>query len=290
MYRRSNQSKQVNAYRRQLDVRVAGFEPPKPVQTFGQCGFDHVLLGAIKRAGYDNPTAIQAQALPAALSGRDILVGGWVCSLTNGKWGWRQLDALNAVTPHSVANERTMTTNPQALAKTGSGKTAAFVLPMLVHVLDQPEPQKGQGPVALVLAPTRELAEQIHKEARRFAKPYNLRVVAAFGGLSKFDQVKELKAGAEVRGVVGSARKLAPSNSSAPSFAPPLPQLHQNTHPSLPHPPTPRQAAVATPGRMIDLIKMKACTLGRVTYTVLDEADRMLDMGFEPQVMRSCVI
>ena len=69
---------------------------------------------------------------------------------------------------------------------------------MLVHTLDQPEVAKGQGPVALVLAPTRELAEQIHKEARRFAKAYDLRVAAAFGGLSKFDQVKELKAGSEV--------------------------------------------------------------------------------------------
>lgn len=60
----------------------------------------------------------------------------------------------------------------QGLAKTGSGKTAAFVLPMLVHIMDQPELQKGQGPIGLVLAPTRELAEQIHKEARKFSKPY----------------------------------------------------------------------------------------------------------------------
>ena len=61
----------------------------------------------------------------------------------------------------------------QGLAKTGSGKTAAFVLPMLVHIMDQPELEKGQGPIGLVLAPTRELAEQIHKEARKFSKPYS---------------------------------------------------------------------------------------------------------------------
>ena len=67
---------QVNTYRRQLDVRVAGFEPPRPIQTFGQCGFEAALLTALKRAGYNKPTAIQAQALPAALSGRDVLVGG----------------------------------------------------------------------------------------------------------------------------------------------------------------------------------------------------------------------
>jgi len=60
----------------------------------------------------------------------------------------------------------------QGLAKTGSGKTAAFVLPMLVHIMDQQELEKGQGPIGLVLAPTRELAEQIHKETRKFSKPY----------------------------------------------------------------------------------------------------------------------
>lgn len=139
----------------------------------------------------------------------------------------------------------------QGLAKTGSGKTAAFVLPMLVHVMDQPELCKGQGPIAIILAPTRELSEQIHRETRKFAKPYGehaascvafvlfvlcsrfgrhrhrhrimtrhahqpvlslhpasttpacvyagLRCVAAFGGLSKYEQVKELKAGAPPR-------------------------------------------------------------------------------------------
>ncbi|KAF8073162.1 DEAD-box ATP-dependent RNA helicase 24 [Scenedesmus sp. PABB004] len=191
---------EVRDYRRELQVHVSGFDPPRPIKTFGQAGFDHHLLGAIKKAGYDAPTPIQAQALPAVLSGRDVL----------------------------------------GLAKTGSGKTAAFVLPMLVHIMDQPELSKGAGPIGLVLAPTRELAEQIHKEARRFAKPYGLRVVAAFGGLSKYEQFKGLKAGAE--------------------------------------------AAVATPGRMMDLVKQKACGLSRVTYLVLDEADRMFDMGFEQQV------
>jgi superfamily II DNA or RNA helicase len=77
---------------------------------------------------YEQPTAIQAQALPAALSGRDVL----------------------------------------GIAKTGSGKTAAFVLPMLVHLMDQAELAKGEGPIGLVVAPTRELAEQIHKETRRW--------------------------------------------------------------------------------------------------------------------------
>ncbi|KAK9804524.1 hypothetical protein WJX73_004516 [Symbiochloris irregularis] len=191
---------EVNTLRRQLGVRIAGFDPPRPVHTFAQLGLDGALLAAIKRAGFDKPTAIQAQAIPAALSGRDVL----------------------------------------GIAKTGSGKTAAFVLPMLVHIMDQPELEKGTGPIGVIVAPTRELSEQIHKEARKFSKPYNLRVAAAFGGLSKYEQFKDLKGGSEV--------------------------------------------AVCTPGRMIDLIKMKACTMHRTTFLVFDEADRMFDMGFEPQV------
>ena len=68
----------MNEYRRQLEVRISGYDAPKPIQTFGQAGFDHLLLGAIKRAGYDKPTAIQAQAMPAVLSGRDVLVSGFM--------------------------------------------------------------------------------------------------------------------------------------------------------------------------------------------------------------------
>ena len=88
------------------------------------------------------------------------------------------------------------------MAETGSGKTAAFLLPMLVHIMDQPELREGEGPIAVIMAPTRELAEQIHREARRFAKGYGLRVCAAFGGLEKRTQVKDLKAGSEVRSPV----------------------------------------------------------------------------------------
>jgi ATP-dependent RNA helicase DDX42 len=75
-------SLQVRELRRELDIHVSGFDPPRPIKTFGQAGFDHLLLGAIKKAGYEAPTAIQAQALPAALSGRDLLVsrpGPLVC-------------------------------------------------------------------------------------------------------------------------------------------------------------------------------------------------------------------
>lgn len=79
--------------------------------------------------------------------------------------------------PQSHIRSACRTAPVQGLAKTGSGKTAAFVLPMLVHIMDQPELRKGEGPIGLILAPTRELSEQIHKETRKFSKPYGELVV-----------------------------------------------------------------------------------------------------------------
>ena len=155
----------------------------------------------MRRHGYEEPTPIQCQALPIALSGRDMI----------------------------------------GIAATGSGKTAAFVLPALTHIMAQHELRKGDGPIALILAPTHELAEQIVKEARRFAKPLGVRCTAVFGGVGKYEQFKELKAGAEL--------------------------------------------VVGTPGRLIELIGTKgALSMTRVTYVVIDEADRMFSLGFEQQV------
>lgn len=193
----------VADYRKSLRIRVSGFDVSKPIKLFEDCGFSTALMNAISKQGYEKPTPIQCQALPIVLSGRDII----------------------------------------GIAKTGSGKTVAFVLPMIVHIMDQPEIEKEEGPIGMICAPTRELAHQIYLEARKFAKPYNLRVAAVYGGVSKHDQFKELKAGCEI--------------------------------------------VVATPGRLIDLLKMKALKMFRATYLVLDEADRMFDLGFEPQIRLS---
>ncbi|CAL9063740.1 DEAD-box ATP-dependent RNA helicase 24-like [Musa acuminata AAA Group] len=190
----------VTEYQKSLAIRVSGFDVPKPIKLFEDCGFPTALMGAITKQGYEKPTTIQCQALPIVLSGIDII----------------------------------------GIAKTGSGKTAAFVLPMIVHILDQPELDKGEGPIGVICAPTRELAHQIFLETKKFAKPYGICVAAVYGGVSKLDQFKELKAGCEI--------------------------------------------VVATPGRLIDLLKMKAVTMVRATYLVLDEADRMFDLGFEPQI------
>ncbi|CAO3622193.1 unnamed protein product [Cunninghamella blakesleeana] len=196
---------QTQAIRKELGLRVSGSCVPKPCISFAHFGFDEDLMNAIIKAGYTEPSGIQKQAIPVVLEGRDII----------------------------------------GIAKTGSGKTAAFVLPMLIHIMDQAELVKGDGPIGLILAPTRELAVQIYSEAKKFAKAYGLKVAAVYGGASKMQQFKDLRSGTV-------------------------------------------EILVATPGRLIDMIKMKATNLKRVSYLVLDEADRMFDLGFEPQVRSIC--
>ena len=154
----------VDAKRRQLDVHVLGVDPPNPVGRFGQCGgLSAETLRILKRLGYATPTPIQSQAIPALLQGRDVV----------------------------------------GIAKTGSGKTAAFLLPALVHAMDQPELSKGDGPIVLALAPTRELGSQILAECKKLARAHEgLRCVGVLGGGSKTENFRELRAGAEV--VVGT--------------------------------------------------------------------------------------
>ncbi|VDK46951.1 unnamed protein product [Anisakis simplex] len=186
--------------RNRLNLKVAGLNPPKPVSAFAHFGFDEALMNVIRKSEYEHPTAIQAQSIPAALSGRDVL----------------------------------------GIAKTGSGKTVAYLWPAIVHIMDQPTLEPGDGPIALIVVPTRELAIQVYQEAKRFCKVYNIAVICAYGGGSKWEQQNALKEGGEL--------------------------------------------VVATPGRIIDLVKIEATNFNRVTFLVFDEADRMFDMGFEAQV------
>ncbi|KAI4881479.1 hypothetical protein NFI96_012223 [Prochilodus magdalenae] len=197
---------EVNEYRLEMEgITVKGKGCPKPIKSWVQCGTSMKVLNALKKHNYEKPTPIQAQAIPAIMSGRDII----------------------------------------GIAKTGSGKTIAFVLPMFRHVLDQRPLEEGEGPIAVIMTPTRELALQITKECKKFSKPLGLRVVCVYGGTGISEQIAELKRGAEI--------------------------------------------IVCTPGRMIDMLGAnsgRVTNLRRVTYVVVDEADRMFDMGFEPQVMR----
>ncbi|XP_029365253.1 ATP-dependent RNA helicase DDX42 [Echeneis naucrates] len=149
---------QVLELRQKLNLRVSGAAPPKPCTSFAHFTFDEQLMHQIRKSEYTQPTPIQCQGVPIALSGRDMI----------------------------------------GIAKTGSGKTAAFIWPMLVHIMDQKELEAGEGPIAVIVCPTRELCQQIHAECKRFGKAYSLRSVAVYGGGSMWEQAKALQEGAEI--------------------------------------------------------------------------------------------
>ncbi|KAK0392619.1 hypothetical protein NLU13_2114 [Sarocladium strictum] len=138
---------EVADLRLELDgIKVKGENVPKPVQKWSQCGLSRQTLDVIHGLGYEKPTPIQMQALPALMSGRDVI----------------------------------------GVAKTGSGKTVAFLMPMFRHIKDQPPLKDNEGPVGLIMTPTRELATQIHRDCKPFLKMMGLRAIA------------ELKRGAEI--------------------------------------------------------------------------------------------
>ncbi|KAG0502422.1 hypothetical protein HPP92_002494 [Vanilla planifolia] len=192
----------VEDYRRKKEITVEGRDVPKPVREFRDVGFPDYVMQEIVKAGFVEPTPIQAQGWPMALKGRDLI----------------------------------------GIAETGSGKTLAYLLPAIVHVNAQPILAPGDGPIVLVLAPTRELAVQIQQEATKFGASSKIKNTCIYGGVPKGPQVRDLQKGVEI--------------------------------------------VIATPGRLIDMLESHHTNLRRVTYLVLDEADRMLDMGFEPQIRK----
>lgn len=165
---------------------------------FSDLGLEPGLLRAVAEKGYETPTPIQQQAIPAVLSGQDVLAG----------------------------------------AQTGTGKTAGFVLPLLQRLVAA----HGRAPRALVLTPTRELAAQVAESARMYGRHTNLRTAVVFGGVSEKPQIGALRTGCDL--------------------------------------------LIATPGRMLDLVEQGALDLSQINHFVLDEADRMLDMGFIHDIKR----
>ncbi|KAK0089454.1 hypothetical protein PV326_004479 [Microctonus aethiopoides] len=192
----------AEAYRSSKEITVKGTTIPAPNVFFEDGGFPDYVLTELRRQGFNEPTAIQAQGWPIALSGRDMV----------------------------------------GIAQTGSGKTLAYILPAIVHINNQPRLNRGDGPIALVLAPTRELAQQIQQVAADFGVSSQVRNTCIFGGAPKGPQARDLERGVEI--------------------------------------------CIATPGRLIDFLERGTTNLRRCTYLVLDEADRMLDMGFEPQIRK----
>ena len=149
---------EVNERREDLSIKVRGKGCPAPVESWEQCGLSERVLQCLDRLNLTSPFAIQQQAIPAIMCGRDLI----------------------------------------AVAKTGSGKTLAFLLPMFRHILVQPPLQEGDGPIGLIMAPARELAFQIFNEAKKFCKSLGLRVACVYGGAGVAEQIADLKRGAEI--------------------------------------------------------------------------------------------
>ncbi|XP_035258797.1 probable ATP-dependent RNA helicase DDX5 isoform X1 [Anguilla anguilla] len=193
---------EVEQYRRTKEVTVKGRDCPNPMLKFHEASFPTYVIDVITKQNFTDPTPIQSQGWPLALSGKDMV----------------------------------------GIAQTGSGKTLAYLLPAIVHINHQPFLEHGDGPICLVLAPTRELAQQVQQVAAEYGRASRLKSTCIYGGAPKGPQIRDLERGVEI--------------------------------------------CIATPGRLIDFLEVGKTNLRRCTYLVLDEADRMLDMGFEPQIRK----
>ena len=167
--------------------------------TFSDLGLSEPVLRALADCGYEEPTPIQHEAIPVVMAGDDLI----------------------------------------ACAQTGTGKTAAFALPLIDDIATR-SARKGDKPLVLILAPTRELAVQIDENFRAYCRYTGIRTVVVLGGVPSGPQIQKMRDGVDV--------------------------------------------VIATPGRLIDLMEQKAVSLEDVEFLILDEADRMLDMGFMPDV------
>lgn len=141
------------------DITLRGSNIPSPIQYFTDFTFPDYVATEIRRQNYEYPTPIQAQGWPIALSGRDMV----------------------------------------GIAQTGSGKTLGYIMPAIIHINHQPYLGRGDGPIALVLAPTRELAQQILTVAQDFGSSSKIRSTCVFGGAPKGPQIRDLERGSEVR-------------------------------------------------------------------------------------------
>ncbi|XP_039279809.1 probable ATP-dependent RNA helicase DDX23 [Nilaparvata lugens] len=193
-------------FREDYSITIKGGKIPDPIRSWKESSIPAEILEIIDKVGYKDATPIQRQAIPIGLQNRDII----------------------------------------GVAETGSGKTLAFLIPLIMWIQSLPKIDRmedaDQGPYAIILAPTRELAQQIEEETNKFGQPLGIRTVVVVGGLSREEQGFRLRMGCEV--------------------------------------------VIATPGRLIDVLENRYLVLNQCTYIVLDEADRMIDMGFEPDVQK----
>ena len=196
---------ELNSISTSSPVPESSMELSPGVPDFTQLGLSQVILRAVQEQGYTHPTPIQSQAIPHVLAGKDVM----------------------------------------GAAQTGTGKTAAFVLPILEKIspLANTSSSPARHPIrALVLTPTRELSDQVAENAFKYSKYTDLRTAVVFGGVDISSQTQTLRSGVEL--------------------------------------------LIATPGRLLDHLAQKNANLSQVQILVLDEADRMLDMGFLPDLQR----
>ncbi|KAF4603565.1 mRNA splicing protein prp28 [Pleurotus pulmonarius] len=187
-------------FREDFSISARGGQIPHPLRSWAESAIPPAILECIENIGYKEPSPIQRQAIPIGLQNRDII----------------------------------------GIAETGSGKTAAFVIPMLTFILKLPpftDDIRHLGPYALILAPTRELAQQIESETKKFATPLGYHCVSIVGGRAVEEQQFNLREGAEI--------------------------------------------IIATPGRLKDVLERHVLVLSQCRYVVMDEADRMVHLGFE---------
>jgi len=192
-------------FREDFDIRIQGGRATLPLRFWKEANFPVSIMRAIEELGYEKPSPIQRQAIPIGQACRDII----------------------------------------GIAETGSGKTAAFTIPLLCYLLTLPQEFinrcSEEGPLAVVMAPTRELAQQIHEEYNKLARFTSFTAICIVGGQSIEEQGFRLRKGVQV--------------------------------------------VIGTPGRICDCLSNNYMVLNQCNYVVLDEADRMIDMGFEPQVI-----
>ncbi|CAF1138264.1 unnamed protein product [Adineta steineri] len=190
----------VQSFCAEFHIKVENAAGIRPWLQFSDTNFSEEVLKQFEECEFDMPTPIQSIAWPILNHDRDLV----------------------------------------GIASTGSGKTLAFILPLVLHIRKQPPLQPDDGPIAIVLAPTRELVQQIHNVAQPYFNIFGIKSLCIIGGDEREKQINEIGDGKEVY--------------------------------------------ICTPGRLADFLESKITTLYRVTFIVLDEADKMLDLGFEPQI------
>ena len=190
-------------FKEDFNISTKGGAIPNPMRNWNESGLPEDILQIVRDVGYDQPSAVQRAAIPIALQSRDLI----------------------------------------GVAVTGSGKTASFLLPLLVYIQHLPpinQYNKSDGPYGLIMAPTRELAQQIEVEAKKFAGPLGYKTAVIVGGHAIEGQSQQMADGVHI--------------------------------------------VIATPGRLLDCIERRVLVLSQCHYVIMDEADRMIDMGFEEPV------